>query len=451
MGGTELALNQIGPHLRKIEQSFSSMYQDFLEENAEDLFHPADIYGSTIVRLETLLQEMGHEIAEAGMPEAKNVVQEIVEKQNRISRYLLNSTYGSVWTIELPPFLLHEVEETLLPTFFVEDFAITDLYGEAEEFKKCTIYGLDSLSKFSAQNRAYLQEVLKNPEEHQLVTCFEPIKSRLLFAGRSEQIEKDIPRFSTLFVNQAWSGYLDNLLGETNLTLSTLRHPPTLDPGDLETMKDGELFVLNKNLSMLSTCEKTVKRALDESDQFVEQMKQDIDGLKRYFEENKSYEIGLFNALFAINKENLGRLPRRLTKFRREFQRITVSVGKVIDRVQKEYHKKKPDVRKKRRRILYISPVVALLSVLLVLTNLYLPKGILATSCLVAAVIIQVIYWVFYYLRLRRLQNAGRYPSRSFVEQQLFVLAFAQALYKFIAAYNVIGPAKEDNSQISRK
>lgn len=440
MGGTKLALNQIGTHLRKIERSFTSMYRDFLQKNSENISKPVDSYTSTKLELADLLTKMGNEIAEAGIPEAHTRIKEIIEEQNKNSMYLLNSAYGSVWTIELPPLLLQEVEETLLPTFLVEDCAITDLYGETEEFKKRTIYGYDSISRLAAQNRAYLGKAVKNPQEYQLVSCFEPIKSRLLFVGRTERIEKDIPMFSILLIGQAWCGYLDNLLSESNLTLSTLRRPPVLNIEDLEAMKDGELCVLSENLSKLSSCERTVRKALDECEQFTEQVKNNAETFKKYFEENEPFKIGGLNALFAINRENLVRLPRRLKKFKEEFQRIIASVEEVAKSVKKEYCKREGTVKKKLRKILYAYPLIAILSVMFILASLYVDTGLLRILFLTVGTSMQALYWMVYYSRWRRLYRAGRYPSSFFVNQQLFALAFAQAIYRFMASYNVVTP-----------
>lgn len=444
MGGTKLALNQIGTHLREIEQSFSSMYQDFLQKHSEDLFKPVDAFGITKVELEALLTKMGSEIAETGMFEAKNTVEEIVEEQKQTSLYLLNSTYGSVWTVELSPSLLYEVEEKLLPISFVEDFAITDLYGETEEFKKYMVYGFDSLLRLSAQNYAYLRKALKNPQEYQVVSFFEPIKSRLLFVGRTERIEKDIPMFGALFVDQAFCGYLDNLLSETNLTLSTLRQPPVMSMDDFETMTDGELFVLEKNLSSLSASEEIASKALSKCEEFIEHARNNIQGLKEYFEENQPSQVESLNAVFAINAENLARLPKRVKKFKEEYQRIAASIGEVATNVQKECRKRGRTAAKKLRATLYLYPIVAIFSAMLILAGLYVGTELLLIPFFTTAALLQVAYWGVYYSRWKRIHRTGRYASRSFINMQLYVLAFTQAVYRFISTYDLVVRTKRE-------
>ncbi len=442
MGGTKLALNQISTHLRKVEQSFSSTYQSFLQKNEGTIFESAED-SSSKVELASLLRKMGNEAAEARMPEAKNAVEQIIDRQRKTSMHLINSAYGSVWTIELPPFLLEEVNDTLYPSFFVQDFAITDLYGETEEFKKSTIYGFDSLSQLSSRNRTHLQKVLRNPEQYQVVSFFEPIKSRLLFVGRTERIEKDIHKFGTLFIGQAWCGYLDKLLNEANLTLSALRQLPLLNMDDVEVMSDGEIFVLNQNLSAISTFEKAVIKALDESEDFAKDVEDNVKMFKTYFEEDKSLKIGLLDEIVAINRENLARLPRRLKKFRKEFQRIASSIGAIIVRVQEESRKREQAVKKKSRRNLYAYPIVAILSAVLVLAGFYDRTMLLMISFTIVAALLQVSYWAVFYSRWKRFHRAGQYPSQPFTKVQLFTLAFTQAIYRFIATYDVIIPTKE--------
>lgn len=448
MGGTKLVLNQISTHLRKVEQSFSSMYQGFLQKNEGEIFRSTETYNSK-VKLEALLRKMGKEVAKARMLEAKNAVEEIIERQRKTSMHLLNSAYGSVWTIELPPFLLEEVKETLYPSFFVQDFAITDLYGETEEFKKRTIYGFDSLSQLSSRNRTHLRKVLKNPEEYQVVSLFEPIKSRLLFVGRTERIEKDIHKFGALFIGQAWCGYLDKLLNETNLTLSALRQLPLMNTDDVEVMSDGEVFVLNQNLSAVSAFEKAVTKALDESEDFAKHVEDNVKMFKTYFEEDKSLKIGLLDEIIAVNSENLARLPRRLEKFRKEFQRITTSIKGITVRMQEESRKREQAVKKKSQRILYAYPVVTILSALLVLAGFYVGTALLMILFATAAALVQIIYWAIFYSRWKRFHRAGQYPTQPFARMQLFILAFAQAIYRFIATYDLIAPTKEKASNIA--
>jgi hypothetical protein len=227
-----------------------------------------------------------------------------------------------------------------------------------------------------------------------------------------------------------------------------LRRPPVLNVEDLEAMRDGELCVLSENLSKLSSCERTVREALDECGQFTEQVKNNAETFKKYFEENEPFKTGGLNALFAVNQENLDRLPRRLKKFREEFQRIIASVEEVSKSVQKEYSKREGTVKKKLRRILYAYPLISILSVMFVLAGFYVDIELLRILFLTVGASMQALYWMVYYSKRRRLHKAGRYPSGFFVNQQLFALAFAQAIYRFMATYNVVTPVGKTDLKI---
>lgn len=438
MGSAQLALSRMGFHLRKIERSFSSMYQTFLRRNTESIFNQTDVGGAAKRKLATLLTKMGDEIADAGMMEAKNVVDEIIERQKENAIYLLNSSHGSIWTIELPPYLLEEVEKTLFPSFFVEDFAITDLYGETEDFKKRTVYGFDSLQKIAIQSRSYLRRALRNPGEHQVIYGFEPIKGRLLFVGRTEQIEKDIQMFAPLFVDQVWCGYLDNLLSETNLSLSTQRHPPVITNDELKAMADGELFTLNTNLSTLFNCNRILKEALVKSREFTNKVKETIEDLSKHFEENKPFREGVLDAVFKINTENLARLPKRLDKFEQESERIMTGIKPVAKRMQDESHRREVLIKKRKMKLLYIYPLFALLSIFLLWGSIQVENQLLRTLLISTTFVPQLLYGFVLYSKWNRLHKPGRYPSHQFMNNQLYILAYAQAIYKFIASNDIM-------------
>jgi hypothetical protein len=173
---------------------------------------------------------MARQADKASIHEAKDAVSEVVERQARNALYLLHSVYGRVWTIELPPNLLHELSKTLLPTLLVEDLSVSNLYDEVEDFKKRTIYGFDSLANLTCDSQAALCEATDHPEEYQVISSFEPVKGRIILVGRTERIESIIDCFGCLFVCQTWCGYLDHLLSEVNLSLLSLSSVPQDNP-----------------------------------------------------------------------------------------------------------------------------------------------------------------------------------------------------------------------------
>ena len=123
----------------------------------------------------------------------------------------------------MQPAQVYEIEKDMLQSMLLEDMTLTDLYRDAENFKKHIIYGYDSLTNLGNEIDAGIKECLARPDEYQLVSVLEPVKSRIILIGRTEQFEKNIECLAPIFIAYTWSGYLDNLLCETchNLRRST--------------------------------------------------------------------------------------------------------------------------------------------------------------------------------------------------------------------------------------
>jgi len=442
MGGTKLAMVQIKEHLRKRELDFYSMYCKFLQDNRQEIFESVGIYNPNKRGLTTLLNDMADEIAASGMPEAKSAVAQIMERENRATLYLLNSAFSTVWTIELPPYQQQELKKSLLPTLFAEDLAVTDLYDEVEDFKKNTIYGFDSLSKLSVDSREGLDKALAYPEKYQVVSLFEPIKSRLVFVGRTEQIEKDIVAFGSLFVCQTWCGYLDSLLSETNLTLAALGRVPSIEKEDIQKLGDGELFVLHKNLSTFVANEKLATASLERSEKCLLRAVQNVENLRGHFLSKEALQPSLLDSVFAINTENLKHLPKRFETFWNEFQRLSTQTKKMLKTIKTEYKKREQSIAKKKRQTLLIYPLILALSAVLAHVGFALNFNLAKVLFIVAIMVLNAAYWFFYYLRWRSFHTVRKYPSSTFSRVQVFLLAFAQATHKFLATSDVLTPTE---------
>jgi hypothetical protein len=440
MGSTRLAHIQLREHLGKIEHAFSSMYQDFLRDHERDILRSGGIYSNQKIELATLLRRMANEAATMGKPEAKSAIDQIITKKAKDTQYLLNSVFGTVWTIELPPAQQQEMQKTLLPTLFVEDLAITDLYDEVEDFKKCVIYGFDSLAKLASEKRRTQRATLAQPEIYQVVSSFEPIKGRLIFVGRTEQIEKDLYAFGSLFVCQAWSGYLDNLLSETTLTLSALGNVPLPSQEAIQALKDQELTVLRKNLSTFVANARFINESMKNWERHIQRAHNNLEELEGRLKPTAAFEIGLLNAILTINAENLGRLPKRFAKFKKEFQELFNSIQKTRRVIERECERRKDTFSKKKRTALLIYIPVTILSFILALVGLQPTLSSITIPSLVAALLLQTSYWTIYLLLWKSFHTINRYPSPVFSRIHVFTLALTETLYKFISTADVLSP-----------
>ncbi len=340
----------------------------------------------------------------------------------------------------MPPAQQKEILETMLPTFYVEDLTVTDLYGETEEFKKRIIYGFDSLAQLSAQNRKDFQKILAHPDKYQVVCFFEPVKSRLIFIGRTEEIEQDLPAFGPLFLSQTWSSYMDNLLTETNYALSTLNRYPFPSEEAIRAMKDGELSVLKKNLSAFIANAKLINESLYTSEAHLQYLASGPKELKRRLEPTGAFKVGLLDAIFDVNSENLRNLPKQFKKFSKTFKDFFLQVEEISKLVEKEHQNRKPSFLKRKRKMLLAYPIPAILSVVLAFLGLQSTSLLAGLPFLISAFLLHVAF-AAQYLRLRKsFLSVGRYPSPAFNRVQLFVLALTQTVYKFAVTPNILAP-----------
>jgi hypothetical protein len=444
----KLAFVQVKEHFRKIEERFGTIYAGFLKNHENEVLGQVKIQNPQGTNLAALLSKMGKQATRAGIREAEGVVSEVIGKQAKTALYLLHSVYGRVWTVELPPNLLHELGGTLLPTLLVEDISATNLYDEVEDFKKRTIYGFDSLAKLACDNQSCLQEALDRPEKYQIISCFEPIKGRIIFVGRTEQIEKTLDSFGSLFVCQAWCGYLDNLLSEVNLNLLSLSNVSPSSAESVRSMKDGELSVLEKNLSSLIAHKSFVRESWRNSEKHVRDANVELGELEKRVKPTGDFEVGSFEAGLQMNAENLAHLPSQLQTFRTLSQDLFEGIEKVRKNAQKELAARKAAITKKKKRRLAFYPAFAGMSVVLGILGFWMFTDYMTIALLAASLLVQLSYWIAYLTFSRSFNRVSRYPSLAFRQAHFFAFAFTESLYEFMATANLLTPIQSASGQV---
>lgn len=450
LGGKELALVQIKEHLRKIEMEFTSMYEKFLQRHKEDILGSSGIYAPSKIGLTNLLKQMGRELAKTGSPEAEGVVKQVLRDQTRDTFYLLNSTSGRVWTVELPPAQQSEVKKTL-SSLSVEDLAVTDLYDEVENFKKRTIYGFDSLAKLTAQSQADLLKTFEQPEEHQAVTFFQPVKGRIIVVGRTEQIEKKLDCFGCIFVDQVWCGYMDSLLSETNPMLSALSRTLIPDKEEIQRMSDAELTVLSKNLVTLAANDGFVENLLEKCEQSVQSANNNLKELKNDLEELGVYKAGSFDDILSVNVENLKNLPRRLVNFKEAFQSLRAEIADIKESTQEEHRNRKVAFAGRKRKMTRMYPLFAVLSIIFALLGFQpIVLGSMRILFLAAALFLQLVYGILYLRMWGSFHAVNRYSSSAFNQLQVFVFALAQVFHKFISTGDLVAPEHKPDREVPK-
>jgi len=450
LGGKELALVQIKEHLRKIEREFTSMYQKLLQHHKDEILGSNGTYAPGKNGLTHLLTQMGRELTKTGSQEAKGVVKEVLRDQTRDVFYLLNSTSGRVWTVELPPAQQSEVKK-ILSSLSVEDLAVTDLYDEVEDFKKRTIYGFDSLAKLFTGSQEDLLKTFEQPEEHQAMAFFQPVKGRIIIVGRTEQIEKKLDCFGCIFVDQVWCGYMDSLLSETNQVLSALSQTLVPDKDEIQRMSDGELTVLSKNLAALTANGGLVENVLHKCEESVQSAKSNLKELRSDLEELGVYKTGSFDDIVAVNVENLRNLPNRLKHFKEQFQSLRAEVADIKELAQAEHHNREVVFAGKKRRTTRMYPLFALFSVVLAFVGFqpFMQESMRITF-LAAALFVQLVYGILYTRVWRSFHTVNRYSSSAFTQLQVFVFALAQTYHKFVSTGDLVTPMSKSNRNATR-
>jgi len=440
MGGTTLALEQLKEHLKRVEKEFSSGYHDLIMRYRKVLQDSAGIYSSDKVKLTTMFSQIAAESAATGNSVARSIVRICQEKQNLALLYLLRSVFGTVWTIELQPAGGYEVLKKLCPDLLLEDLTLTDLFDDTEDFKKQVIYGFDSLAKLATEMDMGLQECVARPDKYQLISVLEPIKSRIVFLGRTEQIEKSMPTLVSLFVVQTWSGYLDNLLGKTCFALTTLNRSRLPNAKEIREMSTGELAVVTKDLLAFAENQKLVDKSIQESEAHLAKNKENLQQLKAALKPSGSFKIGLLDAIFNVNVENLEKLRSRIKNFQKEWKTLCTRIEKVQEHVEKEYDERKPEIVKKKREMLRAYPLVAALSVALFVLGLQPQLKIWWMIFLSVALFLQAFYWIVFYRMWKSLYKATKYPSKAFSMTQLFILALIEAIYGYVTTEDILTP-----------
>jgi len=438
IGGTSLAMIQIKEHLKHIESEFNSAYEDILTRYKDSLQRSVGIYSPQKIQLTTMFGQLADESAAAGNSGARSIAGLCEEKQNEVLLYLLESAFGTVWTIEVQPAQKEDIEREMMQSLLLEDLTLTDLYKDCENFKKSVVYGFDSLAKLAEETDLGVREGLARPEKFQLVSLFEPIKSRIVFVGRTERIENHIHEFAPLFVAQTWSGYLDNLLSETCFTLSALSKASLPSAKEIKQMSIGELAVLTKDLSAFAENQGMVDKVVQESEKHVAKVNQTIHDLRTILKPTDISKIAILDAAFHVNIENLENLPKRIKDFKKEWKMLCMELQKIREHVEKEYDERKIIVTRKKRRMIRAYPVIIALSAILVglsfqpvLLTLWVPFVGVAWA-------LHALYWAAFIRVWRSFHTVTKYSSQAFNRIHLFLLALTQAIFGYVTTEDIL-------------
>ena len=110
MGGTSLAFTQIKDNLKHVEDEFRTAYENLILHHKDQLQKSIGIRSSAKMKMTRLLEQVANESASSGNSGALAIVNACKEKQKETIHYLLTSSFGTVWTIEVQP--AHRVSDS---------------------------------------------------------------------------------------------------------------------------------------------------------------------------------------------------------------------------------------------------------------------------------------------------------------------------------------------------
>lgn len=450
MGGAKIAIQQIRANLRKTELAYGHLYQRFLVNNNPAILASVGMNSPKKKRLTRLLRNIGHEISAGGSGEAERIVKQVISERARNTIYQLNSSFSSVWTIEMPPAQQQEFADALLPSSIAEDMSVTDLYGEVELFKKRIIFGFDSLHALALEQKENLKNALANPELHHIVPSFEPVKGRLLFVGRTDPVEVVLADLAPVYVGQIWSGYLDNLLWETNLTLATLAESYSPTREEVENLRDGELNSLRKSIGELAASEEVVLELSRELRRQHRAVTLDSEKILVRIRKSGTPGLHLLQSAFSVNRENLESLSERIRDFEILTKKLYSSWSDIMDTLEHDYPKRERAFKNRRSKILKTYPLFFALSAI---TAFLAAFNIMPTArfpILGISLTIQVLFGIIYLYTKRSFQGAGRYRSPVFDKIEMPLFAVTQVLFSFVSTADILRPGDIPFSGVRR-
>ncbi len=437
---TKLALPQIKENLSHIEGEFNAVYRDFVTGHRKILEESAGIHSSNKARLTAMLEQMASESADAGNSSANSLIRTLKEQQSEKILYLLLSSFGTIWTIEVQPALEYEIHKELIPSLLVEDLALTDLYKDVENFKKRVVFGFDSLALLATDLNALMKQCLAQPDIYQCVTVLEPIRGRIVFIGRTEWIEKNMHVLAPLFVVQTLSGYFDNLLSEACFSLEALNKTLLPNAREIGAMSTGEVEVLFKDLALFKENRKLIDDHIVESDENLVKMYENYEQMKATTKPSANFSVGLLDATFNVNVENLQRLPGRIKEFKQKWNANCRMIDDIREHVEKEHERKKPTFVNEKSKMLRRYPLIVLVSVLLAAAS-FLPLSFAwSVLFLSLAGLSQMTYWFVFYRRWKSFRRAAKYPTEAFSRIHLFILALTEAVYEYAVTEDILTP-----------
>jgi hypothetical protein len=321
LGKVDQSLDAMRGEMQEIEKSFRSLHREFLSQNLV----------TTTTTKQTMIENLLNLADQFPPTEGKaatTAISQFMKREDDSLGYLLQSAFGTVWTLELSPKDYKRIRREIFPALIAEDLGGADLSGELEQFKRHEILGSDTIAQLASEVEAESKGVYKAPEIYQITALLEPIKSRLVFVGRTDRVEGSVVWLGGLYLYQAWTNYMREALEDSALGLKSLRlaHTVSLTKTQSAKLSDKELALLEQDLGRLETLTQTVENAVPKIESTYESALNFHETLESLVSD-EAFDIGLYNPILHANARHLEGMKEMMEQFRSEFEKASRKIA----------------------------------------------------------------------------------------------------------------------------
>lgn len=339
LGKVNQSLDAMRGEMLDVEQSFRSLHSRFLAGYLGDFKSSPKFKAMG----ENLL-DLAAQFPRAQRKGAELSAERFIKTQSESLGYLLQSAFGTVWTLELSPDDYKRIRRDMLPGLVAEDLGGADLPGEVEEFKRSVVLGPDALAQLSSEIEVESKEVYRKPEVYQTTTFLEPMKSRLIFMGRTDKVQGSVVWLGGLYLYQAWISYIGERLEESALGLKSLRLASTasLTKTQASKVSEGELRTLESELGRMSALAETVEQILPKIESTYESAKNFHEEL-RSMVAGEEFDVGLYKPILRSNERHLEGFEGKIEGFQSEFRKVSKRMAADADVVKEENSRRRSE------------------------------------------------------------------------------------------------------------
>jgi len=226
-----------------------------------------------------------------------------------------------------------------------------NLGSELEDFKRHTVLGPEAIAQLSSEIEEESKEVSKSPEVYQVTVFLEPMKSRLVFVGRTDKVEGSVVWLGGLYLYQAWTGYIGGALEDATLGLRSIRLAPSisLTKAQASKLQEDELEELKLDFERIEKLTKIVEEGMTKVESTYESAMNFHETLCSLVSD-ETYDVGLYRPILRTNGKHLEGVRDRAKEFQTEFSKVSKKLAASKEVIDGEYSRRASEAKSPRRQ-----------------------------------------------------------------------------------------------------